>query len=75
MIAARRRLFPGRVGVQVPRQFHRVVQYPTDHEQGGLNAIDKEVARPADNRRTCAHVMPAQSQVPRSNTRPEFGLS
>lgn len=25
-------LFPGRFGVQVPRQLHGVVQYPADHE-------------------------------------------
>ena len=52
-------LFPGRFGVQVPRQFHGVVQYPTDHEQGGLNAVDQEVARPTDCLRSCTHVIPA----------------
>ena len=31
-VNVRRWLFPGRIGVQVPRQFHRVVQYPTDYE-------------------------------------------
>ena len=52
-------LFPGRIGVQVPRQFHDVVQYPTDDEQSRFNAVDKEVARQADYFRTCTHVIPA----------------
>jgi hypothetical protein len=57
----------------VPRQFHGVVQYPTDHEQHGLNAVNQEVARPADYIRTCNNVIAAQSEVPRSNTRAKFG--
>ena len=55
------------------RLFHGVVQYPPDHEQGGLEAVNQEVARPADYLRTCTHMIAAQSQVPRSNTRAEFG--
>ena len=46
------------------RQFHGVVQYPTDHEQGRLDAVDQEVERPADYIRTRRHVIPALSQVP-----------
>ena len=57
----------------MPRQFHGGVQYPPDHEQGGLKAVNQKVARPADYLRTCTHVIAAQSQVPRSNTRAEFG--
>jgi hypothetical protein len=60
-VPACQRLFPGCVGVQVPRQFHGVVQYPTDHNQGGLKAVNQEVARPADCLRTCTHGIPAQS--------------
>ena len=53
-------LFPGRISaVQVPRQFHGVVQYPPDHEQGGLEAVNQEVARPADYLRSCTHVIAA----------------
>ena len=43
-----RRLFPGRFGIQVPRQLHGVVQHPANHQQGRLKAVDQEVARPAD---------------------------
>ncbi len=31
-IAVRQRLLPRRIGVQVPRQLHGVVQHPTDHD-------------------------------------------
>jgi hypothetical protein len=31
-VIVRLRLFPGGIGVQVPWQFHGVVQYPTDNE-------------------------------------------
>ena len=56
----------------MPRQFHGVVKYPTDHEQGGLKAVNQEMARPAHYPRSRAHVIPTQSQVPRANTRAEF---
>jgi hypothetical protein len=49
------------------------VQYPTDHEQGGLKAVNQEVARPADYLRTFRCVISAQSQVPRTNPRAELG--
>lgn len=67
-----RQLFPGRFWIQVPRQLHGVVQHPADHQQGSLNAVDQKVAGPADHPRTGAQVMPAQSQMPRTNSRPEF---
>ena len=54
------------------RQFHGVVQYATDHDQGRFKAVNKEVARPGDDLRTWSDVIPAQTQVPRPNTRAEF---
>jgi hypothetical protein len=55
-VNARQRLIPGGIGVQVLRQFYGVVQYPTDNEQGGLKAENREVARPTDDLRTCTHL-------------------
>ena len=46
------------------RQLHCVVQYPTDHKQGGLKTVNQKVARPADCLRTCRSTIPAESQVP-----------
>ena len=69
----RRQPVPGSIGFQVPRQFHGVVQYPTDYQKGGLKAVHEEVARPADDLKACSDVIPAQSQVPRSDARAEFG--
>ena len=54
-------------------QFPGVVQNPTDDDQGRLGAADKKVARSADELRTRFYVVPAQSQVPSSNTCAEFG--
>ena len=72
-IDARQRLLPRCIGVQVPCQLHSVVQHPTDHDQGRFRAVDKKVARSADDLHTGFDVVPAQSQVPRSNTCAEFG--
>ena len=72
-VNARRRLLPGRIGVQVPCQLHGVVQHPADHDQAGFRAVDETVARSADHPHTGFHVVPAQSQVPGSHTGSEFG--
>lgn len=57
----------------MPYQLHCVVQHPTDHNQAGLQAVDKKVTWLADDPNTWIHVLPAQSQMPRSNTCAEFG--
>jgi hypothetical protein len=57
----------------VPCQLQGVVQHATDHDKGRFNAIDKKVARSANDIHTTLDVIPAQSQVPRSNIFAEFG--
>ena len=49
------------------------MRHPTNHDQAGFKAVDKEVAWSADDPRTGFHVFPAQSQVPRPDTRAELG--
>lgn len=56
----------------MPCQLHGVVKHPTYHDQGRFSAVDKKVPRPADDLHTGLDVVPAQSQVPRSNTCAEF---
>ena len=72
-VAARQRLLPRRCGVQVPCQLHGVMQNPTNHNEGRFRAVNKKVSRSANNPHTWIDVVPAQSQVPRSNTCAEFG--
>lgn len=69
----RQRLLPMSIRFQVPRQLHGVVKHPTDHDQARFRAVDKKVARPPDDIHTWFDVVPAQAQVPRSNTCAEFG--
>lgn len=68
----RLRLLPRHIRIQVPRQLHGVVKHPPDHDQARFRAVDKKVARPADDLSTGLGVVPAQSQVPRSNPCAEF---
>jgi hypothetical protein len=56
----------------VPGQFHGVVKYPAHDKQVRLDAVNKEVAGPADYRCTSAHVIPAQTKVPGPNTGAEL---
>lgn len=59
-----RRLRPGCFRIQVPSQFHGVVQHPSDHEQCWLNTVDQKVTGPADYASGCVHVPTTQSQMP-----------
>ena len=72
-IAARQRLLPRRFGVQVPCQLHGVMQNPSDHNEGRFRAVNQKMSRSADDPHNGIDVVPAQSQVPRSNTCAEFG--
>ena len=62
--ASDRRLLPGCVRIQVPSQLHGVVQYPPDHEQRGLKAVDQKVTLPVDHAIGGVRMPPTQSQMP-----------
>jgi hypothetical protein len=57
----------------MPRQLHRVVQYPADHHEAGLCAVDKEVPWSARALQGGFHVLSAEAQVPGANAGAELG--
>lgn len=63
----RRFLFPGCLGIQVPRQFHGVVQNPADDNPIVLHPVNQKMPWAAHNAGFCSGAFPAQVQVPGSH--------